>query len=69
MSLDSLERAADRLIDQSNQMVARIAVLEAALRWLVHLGCDVGRAGGRPEPGEFETAIDEAKALLEGDPE
>ncbi len=41
------------------------AKLEASLNWLVHLCHDVGKAGGKPEPGEWEAAIEEAMAVLE----
>lgn len=40
-----------------------------ALRWLVNVVCGVGKAGGEPEPGEFEAAVEAAKdALAEVEP-
>lgn len=35
-----------------------------ALEWLVNLGHGVGKAGGPPEPGEFEDAMQLAEAAL-----
>jgi hypothetical protein len=37
--------------------------LRAAMEWLLNLAHDVGKAGGKPEPGEWEAAWDEARAL------
>ena len=44
---------------------ARIAELEEALRWLVYLGDGVGKAGGRPEPGEWGAALDQSRKVLD----
>ena len=41
-----------------------IAELEAALRWMVNLAHDVGKSGGRPEPGEFEAATEAGMVAL-----
>lgn len=38
--------------------------LLAALIWLTNLGCGIGRGGDSPEPGEFEAAINEARAAI-----
>lgn len=38
--------------------------LVEALEWLVNVGCGVGRAGGAPEEGEFEAAIEAGKVAL-----
>jgi hypothetical protein len=38
--------------------------IREALEWLVNLGCGVGRAGGPPEHGEIETAIEYGKDAL-----
>jgi len=38
--------------------------LVKALEWLVNLGYGVGKAGGAPEDGEFEGAIEAGKAAL-----
>jgi hypothetical protein len=35
-----------------------------ALRWLVNVACGVGKAGGEPEPGEFEAAVEAGKSAL-----
>ena len=40
------------------------AKLEASLNWFVHLCHDVGKAGGKPEKGEWEAAIEEAEKIL-----
>lgn len=40
------------------------AAIEAALRWLVGLGRNVGKAGGHPKQGEWEEAFDAAKLAL-----
>lgn len=44
--------------------------LAAALRWLVYLCHDIGKAGDKPQPGEWEAAAHEgmdALAQLKGD--
>ena len=38
--------------------------LVKVLEWLVNLGYGVGKAGGAPEDGEFEDAIEAGKAAL-----
>ena len=38
--------------------------LVAALEWLVHLGCGIGKAGRDPETGEWEDAIKAGKTAL-----
>jgi len=48
---------------------ARDDLLEAC-RWLVNVAHDEGRAGGRPEPGEWEAAVEAGMAAIvkaEGD--
>ena len=40
---------------------------ERSLNWLVHLHHDCGKAGGRPEPGEREAAIESAIKALKGE--
>ena len=40
--------------------------LEQALEWLVNLGHGVGKAGGSPEFGEFEEALNAGRVLLHG---
>lgn len=44
--------------------VLRLTRAQEALRWLVHLHSGVGKAGGTPEDGEFESAIEAGKAAL-----
>ena len=39
--------------------------LREALRWLVNVGCGVGRAGGKPEDGELGVAIRAGQAALD----
>jgi len=51
--------------DELVQAEKREAVLREALDWLTHLGHGVGKAGGAPEHGEFEDALNEARAALE----
>jgi hypothetical protein len=41
--------------------------LRDALRWLVNVLNDVGKAGGRPEPQEFEAAHAHALHTLKGE--
>ncbi len=60
-----LELKITGLEDDILQGQARIVELEGALRWLVHLGHDVGKAGGRPEPGEWKHALDQGRKVLE----
>jgi hypothetical protein len=43
-----------------------IEQLRDALGWLVNVLNDVGKAGGRPEPQEFEAAHTHARHTLDG---
>lgn len=38
--------------------------IRGALEWLVNIGHGVGKAGGPPEPGEIETALEYGKDAL-----
>lgn len=51
---------------ESKELETENDALRAALRWLTNVACGVGKAGGAPEPGEYEAAIDSARALLDG---
>ena len=68
---DEAKRAQADTIVVLNEMQAlvgalrtRVEALEGALRWLVNLAHDVGRAGGKPHPTEWDYAWKAARALL-----
>lgn len=42
-----------------------ILMLHGALQWLVNVGHDTGRGGGRPEPDEFRAAMSYAEKALD----
>lgn len=51
------------------QQRQQIADLTAALTWFVNLANDVGKAGGRPEPGEWEACTEAGRRALASLPE
>lgn len=53
-----------RVCRSCDALTARVQALEAALRWLVALHHGVGMAGGSPEPGEWEAALEAGGAAL-----
>jgi len=56
------------LIERARKAEAEIAAKDAALRWLLNLAHDVGKSGGRPEPGEWEEAWGDAECALSPSP-
>jgi hypothetical protein len=45
----------------------QLKALRAALEWMLNLASGVGKAGGGPEPDEYDAACDSANAALRGD--
>lgn len=56
-TIESTHRAGDAIAVAINAHDA----LVNALNWLTHVACGVGKGGGKPEPGEWEAAIDAGK--------
>lgn len=54
------------LRERAEKAELRVTALTDAGVWLLHLANDVGKAGGKPEPGEWEDAWDTLKTALSG---
>lgn len=46
------------------QAISAVPEMIEALEWLTHVCWGVGKAGGKPEPGEYEESVEAAKAAL-----
>lgn len=52
------------MADPRDEVAALLKELRDALEWMINLACGVGRAGGPPEDGEWQAAIDAGKLAL-----
>ena len=59
-----LSQQAFDLAAANARLIAAAPELLDACTWLANVECGVGRAGGAPEPGEREAAIEAARAAI-----
>ena len=56
--MSNLEDYADKLFKENGELKRKVASMEKvveAATWALHLAHGVGKAGGTPMPGEFES--------------
>ena len=46
------------------RLIAAAPEMYEALEWMLYVAHDIGKAGGKPEAGEYEAAFDSGKAAL-----